>query len=117
MVEISIRDHTLVVEVLGAHKLWALKGRIEVPLSSVQQIEARPHTKLGWWHGARIPGTHLPGVIVAGSYLKQGQWHFWDVVNARNTIEITLSGERYGKLFVEVADPEATVQLVRAALS
>jgi hypothetical protein len=33
------------------------------------------------FRGLRMPGTHLPGVIIAGSYYyyQQGKWAFWDV--------------------------------------
>lgn len=110
MVELSILDKHLIVDVLGAHKLWALKSRLEIPLASVERVEVRPETRLGWWHGARIPGTHFPGVIVAGSYRKNGEWHFWDVSRAQNTVEISLVGHRYQKLFVEVAEPASAVE-------
>ena len=106
----------LLVEVVGAHKAWALKSRLAFPLSAVREVVARPETTIGWWHGMRLPGTHLPGVIVAGTY-RNGQWHFWDVSKAINTLEIVLDGERYNKLFVEVRDPDETLQRLQAALA
>ncbi len=117
MVEISIRNSSLIVEVLGIHKLWALKKQIEVPLSAIRSIETRATTKLGWWHGARLPGTHVPGVIVAGSYRKNGVWEFWDVVKTQNTVVIDLENHRYHRLVVEVAEPQETVDRVLAAIA
>lgn len=117
MVEISVHGSTLRIDVLGVHKIWAFKSKVEVPLASVRQIIARPDMKLGLWHGWRLPGTHLPGVIVAGSYLDNGRWTFWDVSNSRNTVEIIVDGQRYERLFVEVADPEETRRTVRGALT
>lgn len=116
MVDLSINGDTLIVEVLGAHKVWALKSRIEIPLSSVDHVKASPDTRLGWWHGARIPGTHVPRVFVAGSYRKDGEWHFWDVRRPQNTVEIALVGHRYQKLFVEVAEPGRTVEALKSAV-
>lgn len=107
----------LLVEVLGAHKAWALKSRLAFPLSAIREVAARPDTKIGWWHGMRFPGTHLPGVIVAGTYYQNGQWHFWDVSKAENTLKIVLDGQHYKKLFVEVRDPDETLQRVQAALA
>ena len=107
----------LLVEVVGAHKAWALKSRLAFPLSAVCDVAARPDTTIGWWHGMRLPGTHLPRVIIAGTYYHKGQWYFWDVSKAKNTLEIVLDGQRYKKLFVEVRDPDETLQRVQAALA
>ena len=36
MVDISIEDDTLVVDVLGSHQVFAFKGALRVPLSHVR---------------------------------------------------------------------------------
>ncbi len=41
---------------------------------------------------------------------------FWDVHNPENTIVIELKDERYNELIIEVADPGAALELVKAAL-
>jgi hypothetical protein len=41
---------------------------------------------------------------------------FWDVSEPVNTIIVSLDHERYKKLIVEVSDPEAVVQRLRAGL-
>ena len=40
---------------------------------------------------------------------------FWDVRDPANTIIVSLDHERYKKLNVEVADPEAAIAQIRAA--
>jgi hypothetical protein len=57
-----------------------------------------------------------PGVLTAGTFYQHGKRIFWDVHNPENTIVIELRDERYDELIVEVADPQLTVELVRAAL-
>jgi hypothetical protein len=63
-----------------------------------------------------MPGTNIPGVLTAGTFFHDGKRVFWDVHNPENTVVIELRDERYNELIVEVADPNAAVKLVKAAL-
>lgn len=115
MVELHVDDAGITVEVQGWHQLWALKRRLRVPREAVRAVRRVPGDALqGWWKGWRVPGTHLPGVIVAGTYFKDGERHFWDVRHPERAIEIELAGQRYDRLFVEVADPEAAMHALGA---
>ena len=116
MVDLSIADGNLILHVRGADKLWAFKGSLEVPLAHVAGVRADPDIAHGWWHGIRLLGTNLPGVITAGTFYQDGKRIFWDVHNPDNTIVISLRDERYGELVVEVADPAAAVKLIQDAL-
>ena len=115
MVEITTRGESVRVDVRGLHKLLAFKGGFELPAAAVKSAR-RMDEKEVWsmWKGFRVPGTHLPGVIAAGTFYKNGEKHFWDVRNAARAIEIELSGARYDKLYVEVEDPEATLRTLNA---
>ncbi|HET9182744.1 MAG TPA: hypothetical protein VFP59_11465 [Candidatus Angelobacter sp.] len=117
MVDISLADGKLILHVRGADKLWALKSSLEIPLQHIAGVRADPSAAHGWYHGIRMPGTSIPGVITAGTFYQHGQRVFWDVHNPDNTIVIDLRDERYNELIVEVADPQASVQLIRAAAS
>jgi hypothetical protein len=55
-------------------------------------------------------------VLTAGTFYQHGKRVFWDVHNPENTVVIELRDERYDELIVEVADPQLTVEQVRAAL-
>ena len=116
MVEITIEGDKLLLEVQGLDKLWSLKSRLEIPLRHIRGVKSDPAlaSKPG---GLRAPGTHLPGVITAGTFYQDGQRIFWDVHNADNTIIIDLADEQYAQLIVEVADPQAAIQQIEAALS
>ncbi len=117
MVEIELTPQSLVVHVQGLDKLWALKSRLEIPLAHVEGIERDEEEARSWWHGVRAPGTHLPGVITAGTFYSHGERVFWDVHHPENAVAIRLKDERYQKLVVEVADVDATIAKIRAALS
>lgn len=117
MVELEIGDGNLRLHVKGMDKLWALKSTLEIPLRHVTGIHADPEIARGWWHGLKMPGTNLPGVITAGTFFQDGNKVFWDVHDPDKTIVITLRDENYQQLIVEVADPAAVVERIRVALA
>ena len=117
MVILNIVDDKLILEVQGLHQLWALKRGMEIPLAHIDRVYAEPSTTLGWWQGLRIPGTHIPGYMVAGTYYKGGKRLFWDVRNPKNTIIIDLVNEWYDQLIVEVDYPKDTVKEIQSNLS
>jgi hypothetical protein len=116
VVDLSIADGKLVLNVRGADKLWAFKSSLEIPLQHISGIRADPSIAQGYWHGIRVPGTHIPGVIIAGTFYQDGKRIFWDVHDPENTIVLDLHDERYNELIVEVASPLETVAIVQAAL-
>ncbi|HTV14478.1 MAG TPA: hypothetical protein VME68_07170 [Acidobacteriaceae bacterium] len=116
MVDLSIADGKLTLHVRGMDQFWALKSTLEIPLEHVTGIRADPEVARGWYHGVRMPGTQIPGVLTAGTFYQHGQKIFWDVHNPENTIVIELTHEKYGELIVEVADSSAAVSLVQSWL-
>ena len=115
MVELSVGDGMLRVEVLGWHKLFAFKSSFVIPLEHVGDVRRDPEDAGQWWKGWRLCGTAFPGVIWAGWYYKDGRHVLWDVARPQNAIAIDLVNEGYSQLIVEVADPDAAVSLIRGA--
>jgi hypothetical protein len=116
MVTVSINGSTATFEVQGLHRLWAFKNRLEIPLAHVTDVRvADSKVVRGWWKGFRLPGTHLPGFITAGTFHKEGKRTFWDVRNPDRAIVVDLNGEPYHQLIVEVEDPMVEVARFQAA--
>ena len=88
MVDLSVADGMLTLHVRGADQLWAFKSSLEIPLQHVAGIRADSTIAHGWWHGIRMPGTNIPGVLTAGTFYQHGKRVFWDVHNPDNTIVI-----------------------------
>ncbi|MGW4896654.1 hypothetical protein ACWEQL_31015 [Kitasatospora sp. NPDC004240] len=114
MASVSVTDSTLVVEIEGLDRLWAVKSRIEIPLGNVRGATLDPGITRES-KGVKVGGTHFPGLITAGTFRSGGEWIFWDVRNPAKAVVIELADERYRRLIVEVADPRATVDLVETA--
>ncbi len=116
MVTVTIEGLSAVFEVEGLDKLWALRSRLEIPLAHIESIDADPSVARGWWHGLKLGGTSMPGVITAGTFYQHGELVFWDVHDPEQTIVVALRDERYKKLVVEVANPAITVEQLRGAI-
>ena len=112
MTKVSITDSKLTIEVQGWDKLWSLTSRLEIPLEHVNDV--RPADDVV--EGIRLPGTHVPGVITAGTFVHEGNCVFWDVHDPTNAIALDLRDERYSKLVIEVADPTETIDAIKHAL-
>jgi hypothetical protein len=117
MAEVGIDGDQLVVEIEGLDKLWSLRSRLVIPLANIRGASADPDR--AGWKGLRVVGSHLPGVITAGTFRVDGEWVFWDVhdQNKDRAIVIELADERYARLVIEVPDPAATVALIERAIS
>jgi len=116
MVDLAIGEGKLTLRVQGADKLWAFKSTLEIPLVHIAGVRADPEIARGCWHGVRMPGTNIPGVITAGTFYQDGKRIFWDVHNPANTVVITLRDERYDELVVEVSDPPAALKMIQDTL-
>lgn len=116
MTTVSIADGKLLLEVQGMDKVWALRSHLTISLEHVVRAYADPAAAEGWYHGLRLGGTNLPGVIVAGNFYQHREWVFWDVHHHENTIVIELRHEHYSKLVIEVERPEQAIELIQRNL-
>lgn len=116
MTKLEISDTQLIIEVQGADKLWALKSELKIPLSHIKTARYDPEIAKKWYHGLKLPGSNIPGVLTAGTFYKAGQKVFWDVHHPDKTIVIELEHENYDQLIIEVADPQTEIERIKAAL-
>ena len=117
MVNITIEGDRARFEVEGWDKLWALKSQLEIPLEHVTSVRADPEPARGWWHGLRLPGTQIPGVLTAGTFYQSDGAVFYDVHDPEHTVVLELDHEHYTRLVIEVHDPQAAVTMLRTAIA
>jgi hypothetical protein len=117
VVQISICGDRVRFEVEGWDKLWAFKSQLEIPLAHVRSVRIDPEAARGWWHGLRLPGTQIPGILTAGTFYQRDGAVFYDVHHPERTIVLELEHEHYKRLVVEVADPAAAVANIEGALA
>jgi hypothetical protein len=117
MVHVSIHGDRVRFEVEGWDKLWALKSQLEIPLNHIRAVRADPEPARGWWHGLKLPGTQIPGLLTAGTFYQSDGFVFYDVHDPERTVVIDLDHEHYQRLVIEVADPTAVVDSLRSAIA
>lgn len=119
MTSIETTHETLALTVHGVDVILAFKHRLEIPLSHVVGAEVGVSDEVAerLAHSLRLPGTHVPSLITAGSYSEHGRWMFWNIKSGDNAITIRITHEKYDALVVDVADPAATVEQIRTALA
>jgi hypothetical protein len=117
MAEVELTEDALLIHVRGLDRIFALKSRLEIPLSHVTGAEADP--ELGhpeWWKSLRLTATQIPWVVTAGTFYQEGERVFWDVHDPEKVVVIRLSDERYARLVVGVEDPPATAKAIQGAI-
>jgi hypothetical protein len=117
MVTIAVEGDRLVLAVEGWDKLWALRSRVEIPLAHVRGAHADPEVSIGLFAGLKLAGTHVPGVLSAGTFVHRDGLVFWDVHDPARAIVIDLDHEHYRRLVVEVEDPAAAVRTIEAGMA
>jgi hypothetical protein len=113
MIDVSLDGDRVIFEVEGWDKLWALRSRLEIPVAHVKGAHIDEEAAKGWWHGVKIGGSDLPGVITAGTFYRQGRLVFYDTHKPEHTIVVELDKhENYDALILQVRDPAAAVKLI-----
>ena len=112
----EIKNGTLHLTVEGVDKIWALKSQLSIPLTHITGVRVDSEIVKGWWHGFRVPGTSIPGVITAGTFYQDGKRVFWDIHHPAEAVVVSLDHETYDELVIEVENPEAFVGVLRQAL-
>jgi hypothetical protein len=104
----EVRGGRLHVTLPGAVALYGLRSRVEVPLDDVVGARVEPRAR-DVIDGLRV-GTHLPGVLTAGTFHRFGGKGRDLVAVYRGApavvVEIRPGRHRYRRLILEVADPE-----------
>jgi len=116
MVEIRIEDDNLIIDVLGVHQVFAMKGKLTIPLSHVRSARHDPPYADRFWHGFNMIGSDFPGVFAAGTFWSSEGWRFWDVLHPEQAIVIELQDERLAEVIVDVEDPDAAVAMINDAV-
>jgi len=117
MVQVSIHNDRVRFEVEGWDKLWALKSQLEIPVAHVRAARADPEPARGWYHGLRLPGTQIPGILTAGTFYQSDGFVFYDVHDPERTVVIDLDHEHYQRLVIEVENPTEVVKILRSVIA
>jgi hypothetical protein len=116
MVDVTVDADKIVFEVEGWDKFWALRSRLEIPLSHIKGARIDGDATKGWWKGVKVGGAQIPGVITAGTFYTQGRLVFYDAHKSEQTIVVDLEHENFDALILQVRDPAKALLLISAAI-
>ena len=116
MPQLTIDEKALHVGLSAGEKLAALHGNIDVPLS---QISGAQVLGKGWWLGLgiRVPGTGLPGLVIAGTYIKAGDRGFASWTRPNQVLQVNLDGHKYTRLVLGVPNAEEWADTINAYIT
>ncbi len=117
MVRVSKHGDRVRFEVEGWDKLWALKSHLEIPSAHIRSARIDPEPARGWWHGLKLPGTSIPGLLTAGTFYQSDGAVFYDVHDPERTVVLELDHEDYRRLVIEVEDPPAVVAMLSSLIT
>ncbi len=111
MVIIKRAETHFIFKLKGIHKLWTLTNKILIPIDHV--VKAYPNqNRLSLLNGIRMPGTYIPGLIIAGTYLVNEGKVFYDLTRGKRSIVVQLKEEKYKKLIIDVKDVPGALDLL-----
>jgi len=111
MVEITREGRNVRFEVLGLHKIWALKSNLIIPRDHIVKAYRNADEVTGL-SGIRAWGTSIPFLFLAGTIFTNEGVVFCDVFDKKNTVIVTLRYEYYNKLIIEVEHPDEAIYLL-----
>lgn len=117
MVTVSVNGDRIRFEMEGWDKLWAIRSHLEIPLAHVKGVRADPEAARGWWHGIKLMGTNIPGILAAGTFYQGDGAVFFDVHNPERGIVLDLDHEHYKRLVIEVENTDETVRMIEQAIA
>jgi len=103
MISYRIEAGTLQISLSGWSLVVALRRSIRVPISTITAVHPRSlgHRPPPW----RLPGTCIPGLIIAGTYRGRGRTEFWYVRGSRPAWVIELAGQDLTAIVLDVEPP------------
>lgn len=118
MANVQIDSSNLVITMKGLRRFLTFKRELTFPLTSVRGVTHDPNISADYPSGwEKRVGTNIFNTYYGGTYKKDGDTVFWDVLRAENAVVITLNNEEFQRLIIEVDDPKSTVREIEHAMN
>ncbi|HEX6489028.1 MAG TPA: hypothetical protein VF137_09210 [Candidatus Dormibacteraeota bacterium] len=112
MARVVIRGGELDIELGTWEGLLSLHDDVAIDVGNIESIEAVPFEVIHP-RGLRLPGTGVPGLVHAGTYVDAQGREFWAVVGPHPMLVIECSGGDWRRVAVGMEDAEAQAEGLR----
>lgn len=114
---LEMKADELVIRLSFWQRMAAVHGDVHIPATSLRgAVVADPN----WVRtlGFRIPGTALPWLIIAGTYIKpkDSAFVYW-TRSHKSVLQLNLSGRPYNRVFIGVDDAAALADQINDAIT
>lgn len=115
LVEVSISTAELNITPRGLNRVWAFRRRLSIPLQAVKGARVVSGTR-DLPKGLRLPGTAIPGLMLAGTYVTHGEKSFYLLRDGKELVLLELEGHEYRRVAIQTAKPYDVVRRIHSAL-
>jgi hypothetical protein len=116
MPRLELTGRELIVHLRWWESLLALRGSVRVPLEHVRGA-TEDNGFRGLALGLRIPGTHIPGVLTAGTFRRGGDRQFVYIRPPLQTVVIEMANDAWTRLIIGVRDARGEAARINAAVA
>jgi hypothetical protein len=115
MAQLDVEGDLLVVRLGIIDAMLSMRSTMRFPLTSVKNVYVDPvageEPK-----GFKAPGTAIPGTLTKGTFHFDGVKTFWNIWRGTLVVVVELSNEKFDRLVIEQANPEAIVGKILSAI-
>ena len=115
MAQLDVEGDLLVVRLGIIDAMLSMRSTMRFPLTSVKNVYVDPvageEPK-----GFKAPGTAIPGTLTKGTFHFDGVKTFWNIWRGTLVVVVELSNEKFDRLVIEQAYPEAIVGKILSAI-
>jgi len=116
MPQLELTESELIVHLDKWEQFFSFIHRVKVPLEqivSVRENRGLDKLKLGW----RLPGTHVPFLIAAGTFISNESRQFVYRRRGLQTVVIDLKDNEWAQLIIGMNDASQEVLRIRFAIN
>jgi hypothetical protein len=96
--KISIIKEEVRINFSIAKKILTVKGSFKIPLKHIVRVTTlKPKPT---WKEIKAPGTHIPGLIKAGTFYTDKGKEFWFVTKGKGILNLELKNESYKRIIL-----------------
>jgi hypothetical protein len=115
MAQLDVDGDLLIVRLGIIDAMLSMRSTMRFPLKSVKNVYVDPvageEPK-----GFKAPGTAIPGTLTKGTFHFDGVKTFWNIWRGTLVVVVELKDQKFDRLVIEQANPEAIVQKISEAL-
>lgn len=118
--KLSITDSYLEIKFSIPEKIISMHGSLKIPLAYIKKARTEMSASpLSSAREIRMPGTHIPGIVKAGTYRMQGRKYFWYVTRKTPYLVLELDEGRqpYRRIILSVDDADSLKNTINSAIS